>query len=161
MKKYFLTALCIIVLGAYQASASTDGKWGIEFASGSANLGGVYYAPTWCAGTWLSITNNDATAKTELTKIGLWGGLRNKLDEGLYIVYGLDGNVSFGKESGSKYDSNYSIAPCITLEKELSKQLMISVWSDLIQYSYCKVENASAVTTITYLTSSLSIKYFF
>lgn len=160
MKKYFLIGLFLMIFGAYSAYAATDGRWGVEFVPGNASIGGMYLTSAWEAGSWLSVINNDAAAKTELTTIGFWGGLRNKVEEGLYFVYGLDCNFSFGKTSGSKYDSNYNVGPYISLEKELTKQVSLCVWTEPIAYSYSKVEN-TAVTTVTYFKTLLSIQYFF
>ena len=158
MKKMLMLFLVSVFCGSLVFAET--GKFGIEVAPGGPSLGGFYYTEGFGLGAWTSIKSDNAPLQTSAVDLGFWAEIRTKMEDALYFAYGLDLDTSFGKVAGTNIDSSFGVGPFIGLEKGLSKNFEISVWTEPVYVSRVKMAGSDTITTYKFFNSHLSFHYY-
>ncbi|MFA6409207.1 MAG: hypothetical protein WCW01_03425 [Gammaproteobacteria bacterium] len=142
-----------------------NGHWGVDGAvvtDGSILMGVNRYAPNYEVGlAFGGKFNNSSTARTSLFSVPVFVGLRSFLAEHTALGYGVNGGVAFGRSAGAKVNSNYTVAPYVSLEQYLTEHVMLRFWLNPYQYEYDKKDGVSTSTNSIFSAGGFGVTYLF
>lgn len=161
MKFSILFSSLALSLMVGSTALSAQPNYGIEVVPGYSSLGVCAYTSHYGGGVWLGKSYNNAEPSSKLTLLGMWFEKRYKIQERTYLGFGIDGSIGSGKVSGVGIESKYAFGPYVGAQYYLVPNIMLSVWTNPIQYSVEKLDGEESVTTIDYFSSKLGLTYFF
>jgi hypothetical protein len=139
---------------------SGAGRWGLQAAvtTQGPSAGITRYGRHYSAGIFGSVEWNNFSSQTQTYFLGAFGGGRALLSPGLYFAYGLDLGTLFGKVGGISISSSFTIAPYISIEYDLTNDLLLSLWTN--PYSYTREKKCGMVfTTQRIFSTGVALSY--
>lgn len=163
MKLRFALLLSLISVSVF-AQETCDHRPAVQAAiatGGNLSIGIADYTERTELGATISGTMNNASAQTNNVTPSLFAGLRYALREATYFAWGLDLTDTFGTQNGGHIDADYQVAPYISLEQMLTKNLMLSGWIQPYQYQYEKISGNSTTTQSFFNGGGIGLNYLF
>lgn len=156
-KQLFLASICAFTLGVIPIHAQTMNinqpktPFSVQFSASGSGVAGVYRlnGPTedgLYVGVYGASSSSTAATDTQRTTLGGWLGSRQKLNQGLYFAYGVEGYTRSGKVSNNTIENGYEGGPFIGIHKYFNENWYITVYNNPI---YMTSEKVSGVTTTT------------
>jgi hypothetical protein len=167
-----------LIKGGEEVIVVVDNDYTAWAVQGNIVTGGLFgigltrYTNSTEMGVTVAGTINDADAETRIFSPAIFGGLRKPLFDNTYFAYGIEAAANFGREDGYKISSDYSVGFYISLEQQLTPNLLLTGWIDPYNYRhqkldydcdhhFCFMDDTSVSTHSIFSAGGVALSYFF
>jgi len=136
-----------------QVSSSGSGIAGVYRLNGPTD-DGVY------VGVYGASSSSSAATDTSRMTLGGWVGTRQRLNNGLYFAYGIEGYSRSGKVANNTIENGCEGGPFVSIHKYFSENWYVTVFNNPI---YMTTETVSGVksTSTTFFAGGVGLGYQF
>jgi hypothetical protein len=162
MKRSFVLGVMVAFLIGFSSGSHAVGKFGIEGTLGKSSLGLVWYEEAYSGGVFFG-QEQDESVQRSTTTVGVWAGLRHKLEPRLFFNYGLNTYLRTGvvKAGTGRNLEIFGLSPFIGFEYEATPHFLLTAWCNVFDYNITKIESVSTTTTTSIFQSYAGITYLF
>lgn len=162
MKRFgFLASIFGVIM---MAGVLHAGQFGVEGVLGKPSLGVVYYEQGYAGGLFLGQDQNDLpTLQTSATTYGLWGGLREKIDEKLFFTYGFRTYLRKGVAKSTTVET-FGLAPFVGFDYHATSHFLLKAWTHVFDYNNTKSDAMNGLgngTATAWFQSYAGVSYLF
>ena len=159
-----IVALSTLLLTTTLSAQTNNAGYAIESAittNGNIGAGITRYSDTTEIGVSFSGLIINTHHNTKLFVPVLFGGFRKQIAEQTYLAYGLDLASKFGKDTGATIKSDYFIGPYVSIEHQLTPNVLFLAWLDPYSFEYERVGCVSSSTHRFLGSGGIGVSYFF